>query len=366
MLQKSLLMKKGEISIHYIRESEMKKKIIAFALVLITVLTWGIVKYRSKAIVPTPPVIWVKASPAKENNFPLTTNAIGTLSARSVDITPEVAGHVQKFNFHDGQWVNLDDILIQLDDAIYKTKYELSKAKLGYSETNFKRTQVLSKRGIVSKQALEQAEADFKEKQANVSDDQVMLNKMQLRAPFAGMVGQRKIHEGNYVNIGQVLVTLTDTKHLHVEYSVPEKYLSLIKLGQPVTITTNAYPNKVFAGKVSFISPTVNPQNRTIALYADIDNDDNALVSGMFVNVQQVLASEERVLVIPARGLMPILEGEQVYKVINGKAIATTVVIGRRFGDNVQILQGLNVNDLVITDGQMKIRNGMSVNLASE
>lgn len=222
---------------------------------------------------------------------------------------------------------------------------------------------LLGKRGAIAKQAIDQAEADLKERQADADESEVMLNKMTLIAPFDGVVGKSKVSPGDYVTIGQSVVSLTDIEHLRIEYNVPDKFKPLLKIGQNVRISTTAYPGKIFSGKVSFISPTINTDSRSISLYADVPNDNNLLAPGMFVDIIHTLDSDERVAMIPARSLVPILDGEQVYKIVEGKAYAVTVLIGKRSTDSVQITQGLAPGDVVITDGQLKVKNGLPVKI---
>ncbi len=186
---------------------------------------------------------------------------------------------------------------------------------------------------------------------------------MKLTAPFDGMVGKSKVNPGDYVTTGQSVVTLTDTKHLRIEYNVPEKYLPALKLAQEVKIKTSTYPEKTFIGKVAFISPTINTDNRSVALYANVPNNDNVLAAGMFVNVSQSLGLEKHVLMVPSRSLVPVLDGVQVYKVVDGKAFAVPVLIGKRTEKNVQIIQGLSSGDTVITDGQLKLKNNMPIKI---
>ncbi len=341
----------------------MKKKTIAFLLLGSVIVVGGIIKYRSSTSGGDDAAIWVQASTVKQATLPVEVNTIGTLTARSVEITPEVAGHVEKILFTDGSSVKQNDPLIQLDDAVYQAKYSSAKAKLAYSENNFKRMTLLGKQGAIAKQAIDQAESDLKEKKADADESAVMVNKMQLSAPFDGMVGKRKVNRGDYVTVGQSVVTLTDTQHLHIEYNVSEKFLPLLKQGQTVNITTAAYPDKIFSGKLAFISPTINIDNRSVSLYAEVPNEKNELASGMFVNVTQSLGTAEHALMIPARSLVPILDGQQVYKIVEGKAYAVTVTIGVRLKDEVQVLQGLSEKDVVITDGQMKVKNSMPVKI---
>ncbi len=340
----------------------MKKKIIFISLIILSIATWSVMKYHSKSVSVQANPIWVEAIKVKESVQPLELNAIGTLVARTVEITPESAGHVKAIFFHDGTFVTKGSPLIQLDDAVFKAKYAFAKAQLAYSENDFKRKSVLGKR-VITQQAIDQAEADFKEKKANAEEMEVMLSKTKLAAPFDGVVGKSKVNLGDYVTTTQSVVTLTDTKHLRIEYNVPEKYFPSLKLGQEVKITTSTYPGKTFPGTVTFISPTINTDNRSVALYADVPNNDNILAAGMFVKVSQLLGTEERVLIIPARSLVPVLDGMQVYKIVDGKAYAVSVIIGKRAEENIQIIEGLSPGDVVITDGQLKVKNNTPVKI---
>lgn len=340
----------------------MKKKFVIASLIVVTAAAvWGVMKYRSQTGNVASTAIWVQAEKVSQSNLPLEAQAIGTLVARSVEITPEVAGHVKVIHFRDGAHVAQNTPLVQLDDEVYKAKYESTKAQLAYSKNDYKRKNLLIKQGAITQQAVDQADADLKEKTANAQEHAVMLSKMQLTAPFDGVVGKSKINLGDYVTTGQGLVTLTDTKHLRIEYNVPEIYLPSLKAGQEVQLTTSTYPGKIFTGKVSFISPTVSTENRSVSLYADVPNENNELAAGMFVNVKQSLGIEEKVIMVPARSLVPVLDGEQVFKITDGKAYSVPVTTGKRMNDKVQITQGLSSGDLIITDGQLKVKNGAPV-----
>jgi membrane fusion protein (multidrug efflux system) len=345
----------------------MKKKMFAASAtaILVIVAGWGIAKYHSQSLNPAPATIWVQAVKVKETSLPLKVNAIGTLVARSVQITPEMAGHVRKIYFQDGTSVKQDAPLIQLDDALYKAKYASANAQLAYSKNDFKRKSLLGKQGAIAQQAIDLADADLKEKNAIADESKVMMSKMLLVAPFEGVVGKSKVNPGDYVTTGQGLVTLTDIKHLRIEYYVPEKYLPLLHPGQEVQVTTSTWPGKTFTGTVSFISPTITAENRSVSIYAEVANEQNELAPGMFVNVTHSLGTEEKVMMVPARSIVPMLEGQQVYKVVDGKAYGVTVITGKRNNEKVQITQGLALGDVVITDGQLKVKNGIPVQVKS-
>lgn len=342
----------------------MNKKLLITVVLVVGLVIWGITKYRARSSAADAPPVWVQAVTVKETTIPLEARAIGTLvAARNVKITPEVAGHVQKILFHDGVTVKQGAPLIQLDDAVFKAQYESAKAKLSYSENNFKRMTILGKQGAIAKQAIDQADADLKEKRADAQQAAVMLEKMQLLAPFDGIMGKRTINPGDYVTVGQALVSITDVKHLHIEYSIPEKYLPLLKLNQEVQITTAAYPDQLFIGKVAYVSPTINVDSRSVSLYAEVPNEKNLLAPGMFVSIVHSLGTIDHALMVPARSLIPMMDAEQVYKVVNGKAYAVTVAVGKRTDNMVQITKGLSAGDVVITDGQLKVKTGMPVKI---
>lgn len=342
-----------------------KRYSLLLFIVVISAAIYGGIKYFSHAKAASPPEIWVQTIKVKPSTQPVNIHAIGSISARTVEITPEIAGHVKNIYFSDGSQVKAGDPLIQLDDAIYAAKYESAKAQLIYSQNDLERKQMLGKRGAIARQAIDQALADYTEKKASGDEMRVMLNMMRLIAPFDGVLGKSKVNPGDYVNVGQSLVTLTDSKHLRVEYNIPENYLPQLKLGQEITIQCSAYPHRIFTGKVAYISPTISLENRSVALYADLANDKNLLASGMFVDVNQLIGAQKNVLLIPARSLVPILDGVQVYKVVDGKALAVTIIIGERVKDMVEVIQGLVSGDDIITDGQIKVRNGMPIHVAS-
>lgn len=336
------------------------KKVLIILLVILAVIIGSRYFKHPEQIAPDATI--VQTTHVKEKFLPLEMTAMGNLvAARSVEITSELAGHVSRVGFQDGSLVKANELLIQLDDATYKAQYESANAQYTYSEGDYHRLAKLIDKHFISMRDIDKAQADMKERRAAAQQFASMVNKMHLTAPFEGMVGQSKVSVGDYVNAGQSLVTLTDTHHLRIEYTVPEKYLPMLALGQTVAIKTAAYPAKSFTGKVAFISPTVSADTRSISLYADVENNDDVLKPGMFVNVAQSLGKEEHVVMIPARSLVPILDGVQAFKVVDGKAYSVAVTLGKRSNDEVQVTQGLSAGDEIITDGQFKVKNGMPV-----
>ena len=307
----------------------------------------------------------VEVENVKRSNLPIESHTIGSLvSAHNVQITPEISGVISTVFFKDGTFVKKDTPLIQLDDTVLKSKLESARANFLYSETDYNRKVLLAKQGAISRQAVDQALADLAEKRALARESEVSVAKMRLLAPFDGVVGKIKISPGDYVTTGKELVSLTDTKNLQVEYTLSEKFFSQLKLGQTVKITTNAYPNREFKGTLAFISPTVNPQDHTLSVYAEIPNDENLLTSGLFVNVSHELGIASDAIVVSADSLVPTIDGQEIFKVVKNKAVLVAVVLGERTENKVQIAKGLSDGDIIVIAGQEKLKEGTPVTYA--
>lgn len=340
----------------------MGLKKISITLGVLIVFGLGWMKFHHKSSMLQPEAVVVEIEKVKQTSIPVTVHAVGSLvAAKNVQMAPETAGQVVKIFFQDGMFVKRGTPLIQLNDAEYKAKLDSAEASLTLNETTYQRMAKLANKDIISPQDLTKAFADFKASKAAVQESQVMLDKMLIVAPFDGVVGKSLVSPGDYVSAGQTLVSLTDTHHLHVEYTIPENYVALLKLGQTITVTASTFPGKSFVGHVAYIAPTINTQDRTISLYAEVPNDDQLLVSGLFVNVEQALGEQSNALLIPEKSLIATIDGQQVYTVLDGKAHSVAVTVGQRTASRVQVLQGLLANDFVVTAGQEKIHDGMSV-----
>lgn len=342
------------------------RKKVLITLIVFTLL-WGIwhwIKVYRAGAIPSQEAIFVEVQLVKQGNLPIEAQAVGSLvAAKNVLLTTEVPGKVAQILVRDGIFVKQGTPLIQLDDTVNKAKADSAQANLIYSEANYKRMVLLGKKGAISQQAIDQSIADFKEKKAIEKEARILAEKMQIVAPFDGVIGKIRVSPGEYVAVGQPLVSLTDTHNLRVEYTISEKYLAKLALGQAIVLKSSAFPDQVFTGKVSFISPTINTEDRTISIYADVPNQNNKLAPGLFVNVTQSLGMENNVLLIPSVSLVATIDGQQVFKVINGKAVSVAVHIGQRTEKNVQVTGGLFLNDTIVTAGQHKIKDGTPVKL---
>lgn len=291
-----------------------------------------------------------------------TINSIGTLKANSsVVLSPEVSGRITNVGFSDGTSVDKGTLLFQLDDRTQQAQLNEARARVNLSEIEYKRIQKLFKQKAASENDLDSAAANLSINQSQAEFAQAQLKKLAIKAPFKGMIGLHSISAGEYVNAGQDLVTLVDLTTLKFDFALPEIYLSKVKLAQRIEITTPAFPNQVYSGTVTAISPAINEQSRSFMVRALINNENLELRPGLFASAILEISKNDNALLVPEQALIP--QGQQyfVMKVVDGKVEQVPVKIGQRRKAEVELVSGLSVGDVVIIAGQIKLQPGAPV-----
>ncbi|MEW6353192.1 MAG: efflux RND transporter periplasmic adaptor subunit [Pseudomonadota bacterium] len=312
-----------------------------------------------------PPAIPVEIASVQQAAVSTDIPAVGTLRANeSVMIRPEIAGRVQAIHFEEGAAVRKGDELITLDDSEPRAQLAESSAAVKLNQLNFKRTQEMFAKKLLSQQEYDQAQANLVESQARQNLHEAQLAKTRLRAPFDGVLGLRRVSPGDYLQLGQDVVNLEDISTLKLDFRVPETYLARIKSGQEVTLKVDAYPGKTFNGVIYSIDPRIDEQTRTLQLRARVPNDEILLRPGMFARVAVVLKRTQS-LVVPEQALVPKGNEQFVYRVADGKALLIKVQTGQRRAGQVEIVSGLNARDTVVTAGQTKLRDGAPVRVVN-
>jgi len=308
--------------------------------------------------------VWVETAQAKRGNIPVEIHVVGTLMAENqINITAELPGQVAAVLFKDGAAIKKGMPLFQLDDRIPQAQLAAAKADYDFSLLTYQRRAKLGKKGLWPVQEIDQAKADLEEKRALLQEKQATVDKLRLLAPFDGILGKAEASVGHYVTPGQSLVSLTNVRNLRAEFRVSEKYLSSLKLGQKIKITTSAYPDKVFEGEIAYISPTIEARDRTITLYALVPNQKDLLTAGMSVAITQTLGLQNNAVIVPAKSIMATLEGQEIYKIVKNKVYAVPVLLGQRNEDYVEILQGITEKDQIVIAGQHKLHDDMDVRI---
>lgn len=304
----------------------------------------------------------VEAAPVTAGPLTLSIPTVGTLrSNESVILSPEVAGRVAELNIEEGGRVAAGAMVAVLDQSVYKAELAQAQASLELSRANYKRAEELLEKNAGTIRARDEAQAALSNDQAAVALAQARLEKTVLTAPFDGVVGLRQVSVGQYLAPGDPIVNLEDIDPLKVDFRVAEIYFAVVKVGQPIEIAIDAFPEESFLGEVYAIDPLIDVNGRAIVIRARVPNTDDKLRPGLFARVNLIYESRERVLFIPEQALIPQGEEQSVFRIVDGKATMTKVTIGERVGATVEIRDGLAEGDLVVTAGQIKLQDGIPV-----
>jgi membrane fusion protein (multidrug efflux system) len=296
--------------------------------------------------------------------------AVGSLRAvNGADLAFEVSGIVKELHFKSGDDVAAGDILLTLrgDDDI--AKLEALKATAALSEIVHQRDQEQFKIKAVSQATLDADAANLKNAKAQVAEQQAVVDKKTLRAPFAGHLGVRVVDIGQYISAGTTVVTLQALDPIYADFFLPQQALNQIRLEQVVTIKIDTYPNGDFAGTITAINPKVDSATRNVQVRATLKNPDRLLLPGMYASVNVAAGGKQRYLTLPQTAVTYNPYGETIY-VVDDKGqdpqgrpqlIARQVFVtaGLKRGDQVAILSGVEEGQTVVTAGQMKLRNGV-------
>jgi membrane fusion protein (multidrug efflux system) len=313
-----------------------------------------------------PPGIVVEASKVSLVKLPSALTAVGSLrSDETVVLRPEIVGRVSEILFREGERVTQGNALARLDDSVQRADLERAKANHVLSKSKYERAVDLRNQGFISSQAKDEAENMLKVAEADLQLAKARLAKTEIRAPFSGTVGLRQVSVGEYVKEGQDIVNLESLDSLKVDFRVPEIYLTQVKNGQTLQITLDAIPDRAYDGRVFAINPLIDANGRAIVIRAQVPNRDGNLRPGMFARVRLFTSESKESIVIPEESLFPLGDDKYVYKVVEGKATRQKVAIGLRREGRVEIVSGLAPEDVVVTAGVIKLREGAPVTLAN-
>ena len=313
-----------------------------------------------------PPGIFVEATKVSLVKLPQSLTAVGSLrSDETIVVRPEIAGRVAQISFREGEHTTKGSVLVRLDSSVQQADLERAKANLVLSKSKFDRAVELRNQGFLSSQAKDEAENNLKVAQADVELMQARLDKTTIRAPFSGTIGLRQVSIGDYVKEGQDMVNLESLDPLKVDFRVPELALSQVKDGQTLQVALDALPDRVYDGRVYAINPLIDANGRSIVIRAHVANKDGKLRPGMFARVRLFTSGSKDTMVVPEESLFPVGDDKYVYKVVDKKATRQKVEIGQRREGKVEIVNGLAPEDVVVTAGVIKLREGAAVSIAN-
>lgn len=340
---------------------------------------YGFNSFRSKAIADffannKPPPVPVAVAEATVQSVPKYLSAIGTLTAsRQVQVSAEVAGRVVQIAFESGARVKAGDPLVQLNDQTEQADLLAERAQLRLAELNLDRSRDLRRSQATPQSAVDQAQAQLDQTNANIKRTQALIAQKLIKAPIDGDLGIRQVNVGDYLNPGTPIVTLTDLSRLYVNFTLPEQSLNKLSIGQKVLINSDAVPGRDFEAAITTIEPQVNAETRAIKVQATMDNAERLLRPGMFAAVRVVLPPASNMLTVPETAVDYTVYGDSVFLVASSKdgegkdsliVNRTPVRTGDRALNRVEVLHGLKPGDKVVVSGQLKLQNGAPVTLA--
>jgi len=290
---------------------------------------------------------------------------LGTLRANeTVEITASVTDTITIIHFSDGQRVAAGDILAEMTSREEHALLEEETSRRDEALKKYERVASLLARGAVSQAQLDEQEREVQTARARLRAIESRLEDRLIVAPFGGVVGLRNISSGALVEPGDIITTLDDISVMKLDLNVPSIYLAGLETGTPVEALSPAFPDRRFSGSISSIDSRVDPVTRSILVRALIDNPDGLLKPGLLMTVE-LLKNQRETVMIPEQALIPSGETNQVLVVDDSSSPAVArqqnVVIGTRRVGEVEIIEGLQPGDKVITHGTFKVRPGQEI-----
>ena len=311
----------------------------------------------------------ISSAVAHEEQWQDTLTAVGSIDPQNgVTLAPEIAGTVVEIAVVDGSTVAKGDLLMRLDTSSEEAQLRASEAQLSWAKISAERLRKLQADKTVSQSELDQAETALKQGQANADVIRTTIEKKTIRAPFAGRLGIWQVNVGASVDARRSLVSLQSLTPVYADFSLPQQNLAQLKIGLPVQVTCDAYPDQKFDGASTAINPDLDATTRSVTLRATFENTNQLLRPGMFVRVAVILPQAQPVLAVPATAVLSAPFGDSVYVIEQSTNSGGGLVVRQQFvrtgqshGDFVSVLTGLKPGDRVVSSGVFKLHNGMAV-----
>jgi membrane fusion protein (multidrug efflux system) len=364
---------------------------IAGVIVLVAILAGGFFLHIKAlmAASPKPGPQVITATKVQSLDWQPQLAAVGTVTAvRGVDVTTEIAGLVRDVHFKSGQDVKKGEVLVQLNDDTDRAQLQSLLASAELAVTTLKRDQAQFEAQAIAQAQVDADASDLKSKRALVAQQQALIAKKTIRAPFSGKLGISTVNPGQYLNPGDKIVTLQTIDPIYVDFSLPQKQVNGLSIGQVVNASTDAFPGVTFSGRLSAISPKVDPATRNVVVEATFPNAKRQLLPGMFASANVEVGDKKKYPTLPQTAITYNPYGSTVFIVMtaaeqaraasaaSGAAPAPApaasggeqlvvqqafVTTGDTRGDQVAILSGLKEGQTVVTSGQVKLKNGTPV-----
>jgi len=353
-------------------------KFIVVAVVLLLILGglfgWKMMQIRQQqaAMSQPPPPAEVEVTTVRSERWQRSLQAIGSLRAiNGVRVANEIAGVVDSIEFESGQSVATGDLLLTLNSETDQAALDTLRAEQRLAEQQYKRFADLVKQRAASQADFDEARANLDAAEARVHEQQAILDKKAIRAPFDGVVGLRLADLGQFLQVGTPIVEIGMLNPIYVDFTIPERDLPLVAVGDLVEVKVAAQPEQAFSGSIQALETSVNAESRTMLIRAQLANPDLMLRPGMFANVNAFAGDYDDVLTVPRTAISYNTYGDFVYviesgsnggKVVKRRSVSTGAVRDGR----VSITAGAEAGEQVVKAGLLRLRNGQPVAVVSD
>ena len=356
-----------------------KRMIVMLTVTLALVAALGFVKFQqiqtaiAQGAAFQPPPEAVTTIVARQEEWPATLNAIGTMAAvQGVTVSADLPGTVERILFESGEAVQAGEMLAVLDTRQEQAQLAAIEAQRELALLTFERMQGLLNEKVISAAEFDRATAEYRQTDARVGEIRAVIQRKTIRAPFSGVLGLRQVNLGQYLAGGDALVTLQSLSPIYVNFGVPQQTAGQMIVGRPVQLTTDDSAGEEWPGRITAIDSLVDAATRNIQVQATLANPGGRLRPGMFVQVEVPLGPTQSVIALPASAISYAPYGDSVFIVSemkgeDGKPYRGVrqqfVKPGAARGDQMAVLAGINPGDEVVTSGVFKLRNGVAVHV---
>ena len=361
----------------------MTKRMIVMLLAVAVFLGGiGTVKFRqiqagmAMAASFQPPPEAVTTTVAHQDEWPASLSAIGTVDAvRGVTVSADLSGIVESISFESGHPVAAGTVLVRLDTKQEQAQLAAAESQRDLAKLNLERARELAGQGVIAQSELDRTSAEYKQAVAKVGEIRATIERKQIRAPFAGVLGIRQVNLGQFLNGGDPVVALQAIDPVYVNFSVPQQDLGQLRIGAEVSIASEGLAGALPTGRITAIDSVVNEATRNIEVQATLANPGGRLRPGTFVKAQVAVGTSQTVVALPASAISYAPYGDSVFVVgdldgpggKNYRGVRQQFVkLGGARGDQVAVVSGLKAGDEVVTSGAFKLRTGAAVHVRNE
>ncbi|TAK78311.1 MAG: efflux RND transporter periplasmic adaptor subunit [Gammaproteobacteria bacterium] len=351
------------------------KKPMKIMLILLGILFGGIFIYKGIGglmmkhyfATHTNPPVTVSTTTVDYSNWQPQLKSVGSLRATlGVNVTAQLGGMIQTIYFTPGSMVKAGTVLVQQNAASNIAQLHSLQANAELARITYERDKAQYKVKAVSKQQLDSDEQNLKSLRAQVVQQAATVDKLTIQAPFSGRLGISQVNPGQYLNPGDSVVTLQSLDPIYADFYLPQQALSQLQVGQNVNLTVDTFPGKTFSGKITTINPIVDTNTRNVEVEATIPNSNSLLAPGMFANVEVKAGNTQSYLTVPQTAITFNSYGDIVYVVKKTdqddlSVQQVFVTTGATRGDQIAVLKGLQKGDMIVTSGQIKLKNGSRI-----